>query len=186
MPDRDVSTLFDVMGYQYAKIIACSAFGCTNGLEAKKKHYGFIKNTFRDLSSGKKTWSDIEREDWQLVESDKECAYCGDTTSLAREHIVPGSLLSMIVVLCAIRSSRYTTKYGRAEDVTLRREQKDFTHSSKTVFQRKRSFLIIFLPLLRRNISRLFINALRDALSVLTQAILTVMVNSQFSILILR
>lgn len=93
MPDRDVSTLHDIMNYQYAKIIACSAFGCTNGVEAKKKHYGFIKNTFRDLSSGKKTWSDIEREDWQLVESDRDCAYCGETTVLAREHIVPGSLL---------------------------------------------------------------------------------------------
>ena len=92
MPDRDVSTLNHIMNYQYAKIIACSAFGCTNGVEAKKKHYGFIRNTLRDLSSGKKTWSDIEREDWQLVESDKECAYCGDTTGLAREHIVPGSL----------------------------------------------------------------------------------------------
>jgi len=73
MPDRDVSTLNDMMHYQYAKIIACSAFGCIDGVEAKKKHYGFIKNTFRDLTSGRKTWSDIEREDWQLVESDKEC-----------------------------------------------------------------------------------------------------------------
>ena len=75
MPDRDVHSICDVMNFQYAKIITCSAFKCTNGGEAKKKYYGFIKNTFRDLSSGKKSWSDIEREDWQLVESDKECAY---------------------------------------------------------------------------------------------------------------
>ena len=93
MPDRDVSTIYDVMNYQYAKIIACSAFNCANGGEAKKKYYGFIKNTFRDLTSGKKSWSDIEREDWQLVESDKECAYCGSTSDLAHEHIVPRSLL---------------------------------------------------------------------------------------------
>jgi ribosomal protein S27AE len=93
MPDRDVKTLHDVINFQYAKIIACSAFKCANGVEAKKKYYGFIKNTFRELSSGKKSWSDIEREDWQLVESEKECAYCGETAALAREHIVPGSLL---------------------------------------------------------------------------------------------
>ena len=93
MPDRDVSTLCDVINYQYAKIIACSAFRCENGFEAKKKHYGFIKNTFRNLSTGKKSWTDIEREDWQLVESDKECAYCGSLSVLAREHTVPGSLL---------------------------------------------------------------------------------------------
>lgn len=93
MPDRDVMTLRDVIHFQYAKIIACSAFSCSNGLDAKKKYYGFSKNTFRQLSSGEKTWSDIEREDWQLVDSDKECAYCGSSTDLAREHIVPGSLL---------------------------------------------------------------------------------------------
>ncbi len=93
MPDSEVKTLRDIINYQYAKIIACSAFRCSNGVEAKKHHYGFIKNKFRDLSSGRKSWSDIEREDWQLVESDKECAYCGVGGSLAREHIVPGSLL---------------------------------------------------------------------------------------------
>jgi ribosomal protein S27AE len=93
MPDRDVKTICDVINFQYAKIIACSAFRCKNGHEAKKKYYGFIKNTFRDLSTGKKSWSNIEREDWQLVESEKECAYCGSTSVLAREHIVPGSLL---------------------------------------------------------------------------------------------
>ncbi len=92
MPDREVKTIRDIINYQYAKIIACSAFRCVSGVEAKKRHYGFIKNTFRDLSSGRKTWSDIEREDWQLVESDKECAYCGDNGTLAREHIVPWSL----------------------------------------------------------------------------------------------
>lgn len=70
MPDCDVITICDVINYQYSKIIACSAFGCKNSFEAKKKHYAFIKNTFRDLSTGKKSWSAIEREDWQLVESD--------------------------------------------------------------------------------------------------------------------
>jgi hypothetical protein len=53
MPDRDVYTIYDVMNFQYAKIITCSAFQCANGGEAKKKYYGFIKNTFRDLSSWK-------------------------------------------------------------------------------------------------------------------------------------
>ena len=92
MPDRDVKTLLDQINFQYAKIIACSAFGCANGKEAKKRCYGFIKSTFKDLKSGKKQWSDIEREDWQLVESDKACAYCGANEDLAREHIVPRSL----------------------------------------------------------------------------------------------
>lgn len=46
------------------------------------------------MRSGEKKWSDIEREDWQFAESDKECAYCGSKTQLAREHIVPKSFLA--------------------------------------------------------------------------------------------
>lgn len=37
MPDRDVKTILDVINFQYAKIIACSAFGYVNGTEAKKE-----------------------------------------------------------------------------------------------------------------------------------------------------
>jgi 5-methylcytosine-specific restriction endonuclease McrA len=92
MPDRDVKTILDVINFQYAKIITCSAFNCRNGKEAKKNYYGFIKKTFKDLQSGKKSWSDIDREDWQLVESEKCCVYCGSTENLAREHIIPKSL----------------------------------------------------------------------------------------------
>jgi hypothetical protein len=49
MPDRDVETIRDVIFYQYAKIIARSAFSMPNGKEAKRGHYGFIKKTFREL-----------------------------------------------------------------------------------------------------------------------------------------
>jgi len=92
MPDREVKTIRDLIYFQYAKIIACSAFKVANGAEAKKLHYGFIKTTFRDLKSGGKSWSHIEREDWQLVEADKKCVYCGSTDNMVREHIVPKSL----------------------------------------------------------------------------------------------
>lgn len=91
MPDRDVKTIIDVINFQYAKIITCSAFKLENGKEAKEKYYGFVKQTFKDLKSGKKARSDILREDWQFAESDKVCAYCGSNTDLAREHIVPRS-----------------------------------------------------------------------------------------------
>jgi hypothetical protein len=49
MPDRDVTTIKDVIYYQYAKIIARSAFAVPDGTTAKANHYGFIKQTFRDL-----------------------------------------------------------------------------------------------------------------------------------------
>jgi len=92
MPDRDVKTVRDLIYYQYAKIIARRAFGESDGKEAKKKDYGFIKKKFRDLQSGKIIWSDITREDWQLVESGKACAYCNAQEGLSREHLVPRSL----------------------------------------------------------------------------------------------
>jgi 5-methylcytosine-specific restriction endonuclease McrA len=92
MPDRDVRTIRDLIYYQYAKIIAKRAFSCADGEAAKRGHYGFIKKTFRDLQSGAMSWSDILREDWQFVESDKQCVYCGASQSLTREHIVPRTL----------------------------------------------------------------------------------------------
>lgn len=92
MPDRDVQTIRDLIYYQYAKIIARSAFSLSDGKTAKQQHYGFIKKTFLDLKSGKKSWSEIIREDWQFVESDKNYIYCGFGGNLNREHIVPKSL----------------------------------------------------------------------------------------------
>ena len=93
MPDRDVHTIRDVIYFQYSKIIARSAFKADSGTEAKKTSYGFIKKTFRDLQSGIKVWSDITREDWQFVGSEKSCVYCGSPDNMHKEHIVPKSLM---------------------------------------------------------------------------------------------
>jgi len=92
MPDSDVNTILDLIYYQYAKIIARRAFSVSDGKEAKRLHYGFIKQTFRELKSGVKSWSEITREDWQFVESEKKCIYCGTESDIHKEHIVPKSL----------------------------------------------------------------------------------------------
>ena len=92
MPDREVKSIRDLIFYQYAKIIACSAFHVENGQEAKRQHYGFIKKTFRELKSGTRSWSEILREDKQSIDADKACVYCGATENLQWEHIVPKSL----------------------------------------------------------------------------------------------
>ncbi|MCX7886236.1 MAG: HNH endonuclease [Verrucomicrobiae bacterium] len=92
MPDKEVTCIRDLIFYQYAKLIARSAFELTDGKQAKQSHYGFIKKTFRELKAGEKSWSEITREDWQLVEAEKECIYCGATDNLHREHVVPKSL----------------------------------------------------------------------------------------------
>ena len=92
MPDRDARTVRDLIYYQYAKIIARRAFSSEDGVVAKKTHYGFIKKTFRELTEGQMSWSEITREDWQFVQSEQKCIYCGKEDNLSQEHIVPRSL----------------------------------------------------------------------------------------------
>lgn len=89
MPDREVKTIRDLIFFQYAKIIGRRAFGPS----AKKEAYGFIKDTFRKLRDNEKEWSDILRNDKQLVDGVKCCVYCGATEKLQWEHIVAKSLL---------------------------------------------------------------------------------------------
>jgi ribosomal protein L37AE/L43A len=92
MPDRDVRTIQDIIFYEYAKIIAKSAFKVPDDTAAKKQHYGFIKKTFRELQSGVKSWSEITREDKQFVVTEQKCIYCGSQDNLQWEHIVPRSI----------------------------------------------------------------------------------------------
>ncbi|MBP2143936.1 5-methylcytosine-specific restriction endonuclease McrA [Methanococcus voltae] len=87
MPDKEVKTVEDMIYYQYAKIMAKSA--SRNG---KKMGYGFIKTKFRNLKSGKISWSSIMREDLQFVGSEKKCIYCGCTENLTKDHIIPKSI----------------------------------------------------------------------------------------------
>ncbi len=92
MPDREVQTIEQLIFYQYAKIIAKSAMNVPDGKAAKQAHYGFIKKKFRELKEGATKWSDITREDWQFVQNDRTCIYCGSTEQLSQEHIVPKSI----------------------------------------------------------------------------------------------
>lgn len=87
-----VKTIQDIIFYQYAKIIAKSAFKVPNGIKAKKNHFGFIKKIFLELRDGIKSWSEITREDWQFMQSEKKCIYCGAECDIHKEHIVPRSL----------------------------------------------------------------------------------------------
>lgn len=92
MPDKDVKTIKDLIYYQYAKLITRSIFRVPDGQEVKKLHYGFIKKTFKELKTGLKSWSEITREDWQFVETEKKCVYCGSMDELQKEHIIPKSI----------------------------------------------------------------------------------------------
>ena len=51
MPGRDVTTIKDLIYYEYAKIIARSAVAVPDGTTAKRNFYGFIKQTYRELQT---------------------------------------------------------------------------------------------------------------------------------------
>ncbi len=86
MPDRDVKTIQDLIFYQYAKIIARRAFKTSDGKEAKRDNYGFIKETFKKLKNGFMSWSQITQEDWQFVEAEKN-AFIVVVKTISTENI---------------------------------------------------------------------------------------------------
>lgn len=92
MPDRDVETIRDPIYFQYAKIIARSAFRAADGAEAKRRHYGFVKQTFRKLKCGEISWSDILREDWQFMEIGKQLVEKKYLKTVLQCHVCAGTL----------------------------------------------------------------------------------------------
>jgi hypothetical protein len=88
MPSKRVETIRDEIYYQYAKIIAKSAFG----LHSKKNAFAFINKTFLELKQGTKKWTEITREDTQLVQTARAYISCGSMEDLEWGHILPQSL----------------------------------------------------------------------------------------------
>lgn len=150
MPDRDVKTIRDLIHYQYAKIIARRAFSTTDGKEAKNQHYGFIKKTFKELKVGTKSWSEITREDWQFIESDKKCIYCGSTDELHKEHIVPRSL--NIKPECSIcdRIHGIHNQVWACQQCNLTKGTKGVYEFYKEMYSRDRKFYDLIPPLLEK------------------------------------
>jgi len=147
MPDRDVKTIKDQIFFQYAKIIAKSAFNLDNGIEAKKRCYGFIKNTFKKLKDGSMSWSDILREDMQFVENEKQCIYCGAAGDLQREHIVPKTLsVNERCAICDVIQAVHNIIYA-CKECNLRKGQKGlYTYWDEINSGKEKSF--DYLPLL--------------------------------------
>ena len=84
MPPSAVKTVNDVIYWQYAKLISNSAkFG--------KANYGFVMSKFKELQSGKISWSTTTREWLREHENPNECIYCGSKENLTTEHILPKS-----------------------------------------------------------------------------------------------
>lgn len=81
MPPKYVSTVRQLIYWEYAKLIAKAA-----GFEG---NYGFTVSRYKKLVSGEMTWSSSVRDYEKEMEKGVACVYCGATTHLSTDHIIP-------------------------------------------------------------------------------------------------
>lgn len=83
MPPKYVDTVRKLIFWEYAKLIARAA-----GFE---NNYGFIVSRYKKLVSGEMAWSSTVRDYEKELEKGKVCTYCGATSNLSMDHIIPVS-----------------------------------------------------------------------------------------------
>ena len=80
-PPKYVNTVRRLVYWQYAQLIAKAA-----GFE---DNYGFVVSRYKKLASGEMKWSSSVRDYQKELDKGRICVYCGATTSLTTDHIVP-------------------------------------------------------------------------------------------------
>jgi len=81
MPPKYVTTVRELIYWEYARLIARAA-----GLG---ENYGFIVSRYKKLVSGEMKWANTARDFAKQYEKGDICVYCGATTSLSTDHIIP-------------------------------------------------------------------------------------------------
>ena len=82
-PPRVVKSIKDLIHWEYAKIIAESA--------GMKGQFGFIMSRFNKLKNGEMKWKDLEKDAKEYLKEERKCIYCGSTSDLSIDHIIPQS-----------------------------------------------------------------------------------------------
>jgi len=80
-PPNYVDTVRRFIYWQYAVLIARSA-----GFEG---NYGFVVSRYKKLKSGEMAWSSSVRDYEKELDRGRICVYCGATTGLSTDHVVP-------------------------------------------------------------------------------------------------
>jgi hypothetical protein len=83
MPPGYVRTIREEIFYEYAKLISRSAYASLQR--------PFITDRFKKLRDGALTISGTIREWEREQELPKQCVYCGSTTDLTTDHLIPRS-----------------------------------------------------------------------------------------------
>ena len=83
MPPKYVTTVRQLIYWEYAKLIAKSA-----GFE---KNFGFIVSRYKKLASGQMSWSSSVHDYEKQLEHGRICVYCGAKGGLSTDHVIPVS-----------------------------------------------------------------------------------------------
>jgi len=81
MPPRFVKTVRQLIYWEYAKLIGRAA-----GFE---KNYAFIVSRYKKLLSGEISWSSSIHDYVKELERGRSCVYCGSSSGLTVDHIIP-------------------------------------------------------------------------------------------------
>jgi hypothetical protein len=81
MPPKYVQTVRQLIYWHYAHLIARAA-----GFEG---NYGFIVSRYKKLDSGEMSWSSSVHDYQKELDKGRECIYCGETSRLSTDHIIP-------------------------------------------------------------------------------------------------
>ncbi|MGQ9602890.1 MAG: HNH endonuclease [bacterium] len=82
-PPKYVDTVRRLIYWHYAQLIAKSA-----GFDG---NYGFVVSRYKKLESGEMSWSSSIRDYEKELEKGRVCVYCGATSGLSIDHIIPVS-----------------------------------------------------------------------------------------------
>ncbi|MGO9569853.1 MAG: HNH endonuclease, partial [Desulfomonilaceae bacterium] len=82
MPPKYVKTIQEEIYYEYGKLMSRRAY-------AGKLNFGFITNRFKDLRDGRMTISGTIKEFEAEHKLPHECVFCGATTDLETDHLIP-------------------------------------------------------------------------------------------------
>ncbi|MGQ9595168.1 MAG: HNH endonuclease, partial [Anaerolineae bacterium] len=82
-PPKYVDTVRRFIYWQYAQLIAKAA-----GFEG---NYGFVVSRYKKLESGEMSWSSSIRDYEKELEKGRVCVYCGASSGLTTDHIIPVS-----------------------------------------------------------------------------------------------
>jgi hypothetical protein len=80
-PPKYVDTVRRFIFWQYAQLIAKAA-----GFEG---NYGFVISRYKKLESEEMSWSSSIRDYEKELEKGRVCVYCGATSGLSTDHIIP-------------------------------------------------------------------------------------------------